>query len=108
MFDSKTIHVNDENFVNEVLTATKPVLVDFWAEWCGPCRRLGPIIEELSNEFSDKVKVCKLNVDEARETAIRYNVMSIPTVILFKSGEVIAQEVGAQSKTHYIEIINQL
>lgn len=108
MFDSKIIHVNDENFVNEVLTSAKPVLVDFWAEWCGPCRRLGPVIEELANECSDKVKVCKLNVDEARETAIRYNVMSIPTVIVFKNGEVVAQEVGAQGKAHYIEMINTL
>ena len=104
----KPIEATTENFAAEVLQSDKPVIVDFWAEWCGPCRRLGPVIEELANEFSDKVKVCKLNVDEARETAIRYNVMSIPTVIVFKNGEVVAQEVGAQGKAHYIEMINTL
>ncbi|MFA0815955.1 MAG: thioredoxin [Anaerofustis sp.] len=107
MFDSKVIHVNDENFVSEVLLSAKPVLVDFWAEWCGPCKRLGPTIEELSNEIST-VKVCKLNVDDARETAMKYNVMSIPTVIFFKNGEIVAQEVGLQGKAHYLEIIQKL
>lgn len=95
---SETIEVNDENFEKEVLKSESPVLVDFWAAWCGPCRMVAPIMEELASEYSDKIRVAKLNVDENRTVASRYRVMSIPTIIMFKNGEIEAQVVGAQSK----------
>ena len=89
---------SDQNFEQEVLKSEKPVLVDFWAAWCGPCQMMGPIIDELSEEMKDKIKIGKLNVDENRETATNYNVMSIPTLIIFKEGKVVKQLVGAQNK----------
>jgi len=87
-----------ENFDREVLQSNLPVLVDFWAEWCGPCRMLGPVIEELSREYEGKIKVGKLNVDEAADVAGQYGVMSIPTVIVFNKGKVVKQSVGAVPK----------
>ncbi len=89
---------SDQNFEAEVLKSDKPVLVDFWAAWCGPCQMMGPIIDELSEEAKDKFKVGKLNVDESRETASKYGVMSIPTLIIFKDGKDVKQLVGVQSK----------
>lgn len=88
----------DQNFEQEVLKSEKPVLVDFWAVWCGPCQMMGPIIEELAEEAKDRYKVGKLNVDENRETASKYGVMSIPTLIIFKDGKEVRQFVGVQSK----------
>lgn len=88
----------DQNFEQEVLKSEKPVLVDFWAAWCGPCQMMGPIIDELAEEVREKYKVGKLNVDENRETASKYGVMSIPTLIIFKDGKVVKQLVGVQSK----------
>lgn len=88
----------DQNFETEVLKSEKPVLVDFWAEWCGPCQMMGPIIDELAEEVKDEYKVGKLNVDESRETAAKYGIMSIPTLIIFKDGKVVKQLVGVQSK----------
>ena len=88
----------DQNFKHEVLKNDKPVLVDFWAAWCGPCQMMGPIIEELAEEMKDKYKIGKLNVDENRETASKYGIMSIPTIIIFKSGKEVKQLVGVQSK----------
>lgn len=88
----------DENFEAEVLKSDKPVLVDFWATWCGPCQMMGPIIEELAEEVKDKFKVGKLDVDENRSTAGEYAVMSIPTLIIFKDGKPVKQFVGVQSK----------
>lgn len=88
----------DQNFETEVLKSEKPVLVDFWAEWCGPCQMMGPIIDELAEEVKDEYKVGKLNVDENRETAAKYGIMSIPTLIIFKDGKVVKQLVGVQSK----------
>ena len=79
----------DQNFEQEVLKSEKPVLVDFWAAWCGPCQMMGPIIDKLAEEMKDKVKIGKLNVDENRETASDYSVMSIPTLIIFKGGKVV-------------------
>ena len=98
MAGSNMLEVNDANFEAEVLGAEIPVLVDFWAEWCAPCRMVAPLIEDLSEEFAGKLKVAKLNVDANRETAAKYDIMSIPTVILFKAGEVIKQVVGALPK----------
>ena len=82
----------------DVMSSSIPVFVDFWAEWCGPCRMVGPIVEELSGDFDGKVKFVKVNVDEANELASKYNVFSIPTLIILNKGEVVAQQVGAASK----------
>lgn len=88
----------DENFDKEVLKSDKPVLVDFWAQWCGPCQMMGPIVEELAKEVEGKYKIGKLNVDENRETAAKYGIMSIPTLMIFKGGKAVKQLVGVQAK----------
>lgn len=89
------LKLDDSNFQSEVIDADVPVLVDFWAEWCGPCKMIGPIIDDLSSELGDKAKIGKVNVDEARELAVKYNVRSIPLLLFFKNGEVKDQVVGA-------------
>lgn len=86
---------NDSNFQSEVIESDKPVLVDFWAEWCGPCKMIGPVIDQLAEEMGDTAKVGKVNVDEARDLAVKYNVRSIPFLLFFKGGEVKDQIVGA-------------
>ena len=91
--------VSDADFEAEVLKATGPVVVDFWAEWCGPCRMIAPALDEISGAMGDKVKIVKLNVDESPKTASKYGVMSIPTLILFKEGEPQAAAVGAMPKS---------
>jgi|TARA_B100001750_G_scaffold233214_1_gene233161 thioredoxin 1 len=91
-------HTTDENFDQDILQSDLPVLLDFWAEWCGPCKMIGPILGELSEEYADKVKIVQLNVDENNNTAIKYAVRSIPTLILFKDGQVQAQHIGAAAK----------
>ena len=93
-----TITVNETDFDTEVLGSDMPVLVDFWAEWCMPCRMIAPVIDEISEEFSGRVKVCKINVDEASAVAAKYGVMSIPTLAIFKDGEVTDKMVGAASR----------
>lgn len=100
------VHLTEENFVTEVKATDKPVLVDFWASWCGPCQMLGPIIEELANEIDD-VKICKLDVDANQDLAIEYGVMSIPTLILFKNGEVSNKSVGLVSKSEIMNMIGK-
>ena len=90
--------VTDADFQSDVLGADKPVLVDFWAEWCGPCRMIGPALEELSAEMGDKVTIAKVNIDENPEAPAKYGVRGIPTMLLFKDGEVVAQKVGAAPK----------
>ena len=92
------VEATDANFESEVLQSDLPVVVDFWAEWCAPCRMVGPVIEELAVEMAGRVKVAKLNVDRNRETATKYDIMSIPTVILFDKGSVKKQVVGALPK----------
>jgi len=94
-----TKSVTDQNFGQEVLGADKPVLVDFWAEWCGPCRMIAPALEELSNELGEKVEIVKLNIDDHPVTPARYGVRGIPTMILFKNGEPAATKVGAAPKS---------
>ena len=93
------LHTSDEGFDTDVLQSDKPVLVDYWAEWCGPCKMIAPILEVVASEYSEKIKVCKMNIDENQETPPRYGIRGIPTLILFKNGEVEATKVGALSKT---------
>ncbi len=92
------IRVNDENFKQEVLESDIPALVDFWADWCMPCRMVAPVVEEIAKKYQGKLKVCKLNVDEARNTASNYGIMSIPTLAIFKNGKVADKIVGALPK----------
>ena len=91
----------------QVITSDKPVFVDFWAEWCGPCRMVGPVVEELAGDYEGKVSFVKVNVDQAGELASKYNVFSIPTLILLHKGEIIAQQVGAGSKEVYQNMIDR-
>lgn len=100
--------VNDQSFDGEVLKADKPVLVDFWAPWCGPCLVQGPIVEELANEMGNKIKVTKLNVDDNPRTAQKYAVLSIPTLMIFKSGAVVKQFIGVTSKETLVGELNKL
>nr|WP_106780248.1 thioredoxin [Lysinibacillus timonensis] len=98
------VHVTDQNFSEEV--ASGVVLVDFWATWCGPCKMIAPVLEEIDAEMSDQVKIAKLDVDNNQATAAEYQVMSIPTLILFKDGEPVAKTVGFQPKEALVEFIN--
>jgi thioredoxin 1 len=101
------VHVNDKSFASEVLNSDVPVLVDFWATWCGPCRSISPIVEELAKEFSGRVKVTKLNVDESPATPTQYGVRGIPTLILFKGGKILDQLVGAHPKARLKALIEK-
>lgn len=105
--ESSLLHVNDKNFSSEVLQSDIPVLVDFWATWCGPCRAISPIVEELAKEFSGRVKITKLNVDENPATPSQYGVRGIPTLILFKEGKVIDQIVGSVPKARLKALIEK-
>lgn len=98
MSNENVLHLQDNNFKNEVLEANEPVLVDFWAAWCGPCKMIAPVIEELAEDYKGKVKICKINVDENAKTAQDYSVMSIPTMIIYKNGQEIERLVGFMSK----------
>ena len=99
-------HVTDDNFEDEVLKSSGPVLVDFWAEWCGPCKMIAPVLEEIAEEYAGKLKVCKLDVEANPDTAPKYNVKGIPTLILFKNGTAEAKKVGALSKSQLAAFID--
>lgn len=99
--------VTDSSFESEVLKCDLPVLVDFWAPWCGPCRALGPVVEELANEYTGQVKIVKMNVDENPSTPGKYGIRAIPTLILFKGGEVLDQVTGAVSKSSIKDMISK-
>ena len=96
---------NKDDFIKEVINSGSPVLVDFWAEWCGPCKQLSPLVEEASEEFKDKIKVCKMDVDVNRETAAEYGIRSIPTLMIFENGNPVATEIGALTKLQLAEFI---
>jgi thioredoxin 1 len=101
-----TIQITDAQFAEEVLNSDIPVIVDFWAPWCGPCKMIAPVLEDVAAEYAGKVKVVKLNVDENQETAPKYNVRGIPTLLIVKGGEVVATKVGAVSKSQLVEFVN--
>ena len=98
--------LTDATFADEIKNATTPILVDFWAEWCGPCKMIGPILEELSGEYGDKLQIAKMNVDENQGVPAQFNVRGIPTLILFKNGTVAAQKVGALAKSQLTAFID--
>ena len=100
--------VSDGDFEAEILQADQPALVDFWAAWCGPCRTVGPVVEELAGEYAGKVKVAKLNVDENKQTPTKYGVRGIPTLMLFKDGQVVDQIVGAVPKSRIKELLDKV
>jgi len=102
------MHVNDSNFDSQVISSKEPVLVDFWAEWCGPCKKMAPVVDELSKEYKGKVKIAKMNVDEGREASAKFGIMSIPTFMLFKNGKIAKQIVGAVSKSELKSIIDSI
>lgn len=99
------IIITKQNFESEVLNSDKPVLIDFWATWCGPCRMIAPIVEEISEEYADTVKVCKINVDDEPELAGAFNVASIPMLVVIKDGKVTNSTVGYQSKEKVLELL---
>ena len=105
--ESSLVHVNDKNFALEVVQSDLPVLVDFWATWCGPCKSIAPIIDELAKEYTGRVKMAKLNVDENPATPSQYGVRGIPTLILFKGGKILEQMVGAVPKTRLVSMIEK-
>ena len=99
-------HVTDESWSDDVLDADTPVLVDYWAEWCGPCKMIAPILEEIADEYADRVKICKIDIDDNMETPAKYGVRGIPTLMLFRGGQVEATKVGALSKSQLAAFID--
>ena len=101
------IHVSDDSFEQEVLQSEMPVLIDYWAEWCGPCKMIAPVLDEVASEYADKIRVAKLNIDENPATPPKYGIRGIPTLMLFKNGEVEATKVGAVSKAQLTAFLDE-
>jgi len=106
MSNDAIVHVTDASFAQDVLAADIPVLVDFWAAWCGPCKMIAPILDDLAEQFAGKVKIAKIDVDANKEIPGKFNIRGIPTLLIFKNGQVEATKVGALSKTQLVEFIN--
>jgi thioredoxin 1 len=105
---SDLLEVTDENFETEIVQSDLPAMVDFWAEWCGPCRMVSPVVEELAGEYKGKIKVAKMDVDKNRQTPAKFGIRNIPTLILFKGGEVAQTIIGAQPKSHIEEELKKV
>jgi thioredoxin 1 len=106
MSNDSIVHVTDASFAQEVLNADTPVLVDFWAAWCGPCKMIAPILDDLAEQYVGKVKIAKVDVDANKEIPGKFNIRGIPTLLIFKNGQVAATKVGALSKAQLIEFVN--
>lgn len=106
MSSDAVVHVTDASFANDVLASDIPVLVDFWAAWCGPCKMIAPILDDLADQFAGKIKVAKVDVDANKEIPGKFNIRGIPTLIIFKNGQVEATKVGALSKAQLVEFVN--
>jgi thioredoxin len=106
--NDRIIHVSSTDFEEQVLNSEQPVMVDYWAEWCGPCKMIAPILDEIADEYDGKLKVAKLNVDENQEIAQKYSVRGIPTLMIFKSGDIAATKVGAVSKSQLSAFIDSV
>ena len=104
----KIVYTNDQNFETDVIQAEKPVLIDFWAEWCGPCKMIAPLLNEAADEYSDRMTVVKLNIDENPNATAKFQIRSIPTLMLFKNGAVHAQKLGAMSKSQLTEFLENI
>jgi len=102
------LQVTDDSFDDEIMNSDMPVMVDFWAEWCGPCKMVGPVVEELAQEYEGRIKIAKMDVDKNRQTPVRFGIRNIPTLILFKGGEVVQTIVGAQTKNQLDEELKKL
>ncbi len=102
-----TVPVTDTSFKDDVIDSDMPVLVDFWAEWCGPCKQIGPALEDISNELGDKIKIAKVNIEDSPETPAKFHVRGIPTLMIFKEGQVVATKVGAMTKTKLSEWVSE-
>ncbi len=103
----QVVHTSDGSFETDVVNAERPVLLDFWAEWCGPCKAIAPLLDDIANDYGDRLQVVKINIDENPLTAPKYNIRSIPTLLLFKDGTVAAQQVGAVSKAQITAFLDQ-
>jgi thioredoxin 1 len=104
--NDKISHTSDSTFADDVLSSDKPVLVDYWAEWCGPCKMIAPVLEEIADEYDGKLKICKLDIDANQETPPKYGIRGIPTLMLFKNGQVEATKVGALSKSQLANFLD--